>query len=57
MPTRVDLGAIRSAVGMFTAGHSMTTTQQLLKEKDGIVMKLVLSDKQFMSQLLDACNS
>ena len=24
---------------MFTAGHSMTTIQQLLKEKDGIVMK------------------
>ena len=36
---RVDLGARRSAVGMFTAGYSMKTIQQLLKGKDGIVMK------------------
>ena len=34
-----DLGARRSAVGMFTAGYSVTTIQQLLKGKDSIVMK------------------
>ena len=39
MTTRVDLGATQSAVGMFTAGYSVTTIQQLLKGKDGIVMK------------------
>ena len=43
MPTRVDLGARRSAVDMFTAGYSMTTIQWLLKEKDGIVMKRSLN--------------
>ena len=39
MTTRVELGARRSAGGMFTAGYSVTTIQQLLKGKDGIVMK------------------
>ena len=39
MATKINLGARRSAVGMFTAGYSVTTTQQLLKGKDGIVMK------------------
>ena len=34
-----DLGARQSAVGMFTTGYSVTTIQQLLKAKDGIVMK------------------
>ena len=34
-----DLGARRSTVGMFTAGYSVTTIQQLLKGKDSIVMK------------------
>ena len=29
--TRVDLGARRSAVSMFTAGYSVPTIQQLLK--------------------------
>ena len=37
--TRVVLGARRSAIGMFTAGYSVTTIQQLLKEKNVIVMK------------------
>ena len=36
---RVDLGARQSAVGMFTAGYSVTTIQQLLKGKNSIVMK------------------
>ena len=39
MATRLDLGARQSAVGMFTAGYSMTIIQQLLKGKDGIIMK------------------
>ena len=57
--TRVDLGARESAVGMFTAGYSMTTIQQLLKEELIIVMKTeepVLSDKQFTSQLVGVYN-
>ena len=37
--TKVDLGARQSAVSMFTAGYSVTTIQQLLKEEDIIVMK------------------
>ena len=32
-------GARWSAAGMFTAGYSVTTIQQLLKEKDITVMK------------------
>ena len=42
--TRVDLGARQSAVGMFTAGYSVTTIQQILKGKDSIVMKRSLYD-------------
>ena len=58
--TRVDLGARQSAVSMFTAGYSVTTIQQLLKEKDSIVTyekEPVSSDKQFTNQLLGAYNS
>ena len=58
MTTRVYLGARQSAVGMFTAGYSMITIQQLLKGKEDIDMKKpVSSDKQFTSQLLGAYDS
>ena len=39
MTTKVNLGVRQSAVGMFTAEYSVIIIQQLLKGKDGIVMK------------------
>ena len=57
--TYVDLGARRRAIIMFTAGYSVTTIQQLMKERDVIVMKrsLYLLINQFASQLLGTHNS
>ena len=56
--SKVDLGARQSAVGMFIAGCSVTTIQQLLKEEDIIVTKRSLYRliNKFMSQLVGFYN-
>ena len=47
MTTQVGMGARRSAVGMFTAGYSVMTIQQLQKGKQySYVNEPVPSDKQ-----------
>ena len=54
----VVLGARQSAIVMFTAGYSVITIQQLVKEEDAIIIKRSLYHlmKIFPSQLVGAYN-
>ena len=60
--TRIDLGVRQSAVSIITAGYSVTTIEQQLKEKDVVVNKKALYSliNKFMNQLVgdyNLCNN
>ena len=60
--TRIDLSVRQSAVSIITAGYSMTTIEQQLKEEDVIVNKKALYSliNKFMNQLVgdyNLCNN